>query len=814
MKMLSFAEMMWQDIVYALRWMSKQPAFAITAFLTLALAIGGNTAIFTVTHAVLLKPLPYPNSERLVSISGGATPSRFVEMRAAAHSFAGIGAFSGEENVTLSGLGEPEVLRGARVSANFLDILRVNPLLGRTFRAAEDGPGGPPVVMISERLWQSKFGGSSDILGKAANLSETSYTIIGVLPPHFSFPFADVDVWMTAPSEWPLMPAKTRALSPFLTVFGRLNPSASLIQANAEARVIQRQYATAHPTMLDAKAKKPEQVTRMRDTLVADVRSMLWMLMGAVGFVLLIACANVASLLLAKASSRARETAVRAALGAGRSRLIVQLVTESLVISLAGGIAGVLLAVWALRAIPGITAFQLPRAQEIGFDWTVIAFAFALTIATGILFGLAPALNASRPDLIAALRMTGVATGQRPSRRVPGGLNSRGLLLVLEVSLSVVLLIGTALLLQSVSRLRGVRLGFDSSNILTASISLPTSRYDTNPKKLAFFEQVVERIRSAPGIRTASASMFLPMTGYAGTPVQDASKPLLQLNERPIATVSVVTPGYFQTLEIPMVRGRDFADTDKQDSQRVAIVDEALARRFWPEYPRGQDPIGQHLWVGGSSPHPAQIIGIVGDVHHDLENSAWPMTVYVSFTQSPQSFGLIAVRTASSPAAFAGAIRKQVQALDRDQSVSSVKTMDDLIDEQLGERRLLIDLLGSFAAMALLLVLMGTYGIIAYSVAERTQELGIRRAMGAQRSDILRLIVGQSFGLTLLGVTMGLMAALGLTRLLGTLLFRISATDPATFVAVAALFVCVALAASYFPARRATRIDPAIALRI
>ncbi len=803
----------WQDTLYTLRTMRKQPAFAATAVLTLALAIGGNTAMFTVIRAVLLKPLPYPDSDRLVSISGGATPARFAEMKVATHSFSGMGAFTNEDSPTLSGGSEPEVLKGTRVSANFLQILGVTPLLGRSFRADEDLPGGAPVVMISARLWQRRFGSDPQITGKTATLGGTPYTIIGVLPPRFLFPFADLDVWLTAPSEWPSMPAKSRALSPFLTLFGRLKPGVSIEQASAEAKVIRRQYAMAHPTMLDAKPKKPEKVVALKDSLVTDVRSMLWMLLGAVGFVLLIACANVASLLLARATSRSRETAVRSALGATRGRLIGQLIVESVVLSLAGGTLGVVLAGWSLRAIPGMTAFDLPRAQEIHLDWMVLGFAAAVSLGTGVLFGLTPALGASRPDLLGVLRMSGATASQGSSRGV-AGLNVRGLLLVVQVSLSIVLLIGTALLIESVSRLRGVNLGFNPSNVLTANLSLAPARYDTDQKRSEFFAQLVERMGSSPGIRSAAVAMFLPMMGYAGTPVQDASQPLLKLNERPLATISVVTPGYFQTLGIPLRRGRDFTARDKEDAQRVAIIDEALARRFWPAYPRGQDPIGQHLWVGGVNPHPAEVVGIAADIHQNLENSAWPETVYVSFAQNPQPFAMLVIKTEASPLGFSGAVREQVRALDKNQSISAVKTMNELVDEQTGQRRLLVILLGSFATMALLLVLMGIYGIIAYSVAQRTQEMGIRRALGAQQGDILRLVVGESFRLALVGVAGGIAGAFGLTRLMRNLLFHVSETDPATFVTVALLFLCVALVASYIPARRATRIDPITALRV
>jgi len=814
MNRFGLLETIWRDALYALRTMRQKPAFVATAILTLALAIGGNTAMFTVIRAVLLRPLRYRDSDRLVRISGGATPTRFAEMQAGAHSFTALGAFSGQEDLTLSGSAEPEVLNGVRVSASFLRILDVDPLRGRGFRPEEDAPGGTPVVMISAELWQRRFAGDPRIVGKTATLAATPYLIIGVLPPRFQFPFPGVNLWLTAPSESPRFPSKSRALSPFLTIFGRLKPGVSLAQANAELKVIRRQYAMGHPTMLDAKPKTPVEVTAMKDDLVANVRSMLWMLFGAVGFVLLIACANVASLLLARAASRSREMAVRSALGAARSRLIGQLLAESLLLSLSGGILGALLAAWSLRAIPLITSFDLPRAGEIRLDWMVLGFAATLSVATGALFGLAPSLAASRPDLMGVLRASGEDANRRSPSGILTGLNVRGLLLVGQVALSIVLLIGAALLIESVSRLRGVHVGFNPAHLLTMQLSLPPVRYDTAQKKVSFFQELVRQVGSSPGIRNATAASSLPMSGYAGTPVQDAGKPLLKLNERLIATVLVIAQGYFCTLEIPLRRGREFTERDTEDAQRVAIIDEALARRFWPAYPQGQDPVGQRLWVGGLNPKPAQIVGVVADVHQNLEGSAWPETVYVSFAQSPLPFAMLAVRTEGEPLRLTSVVREQVRALDKDQGVSEIRSMDDLVEEQVGQRRLLVILLGSFAAVALLLALIGIYGVIAYSVAQRTREMGIRRALGAQQSDILRLVVAQGLRLALAGVAVGIAGAYGLTRLMESLLFHVTATDPKTFAGVALLFLFVALAASYFPARRATRIDPMAALRI
>ena len=808
-----FASTILRDLLYALRTMRRNPAFAVTAVLALALGIGANTAIFTVVRAVLLKPLAYRDPDRLVAITGGSTPARLEQIKTSARSFTGIGAFTGQESVTLTGGAEPEVLKAARVSASFLPILGVHPLVGRGFLAAEDSPGGPAVAIISAELWQRRFGGDPRITGKTITLAAEPYTIVGILPARFQFPFPGLDLWLTQPSDWPVLQPKSRALSPFLTIFGRLKPELTLEQASAEMAVIQRQYATSHPAMLDAKPKSPVRVTPWKDQLVGTVRSVLWMLFGAVGFVLLIACANVASLLLARASARSREFAVRAAIGARRGRLIVQLMSESVLLALAGGALGLLLANGILKGITSMTAIDLPRVGEIRLDGAVLAFTMALSVATGVLFGLVPSIGASRPDLVSVLRASGEAASSPGLKRAMLGLNTRGLLVVGQVAMSIVLLIGASLLMESLVRLYHSNLGFNPENLLTARISLPVLRYGTDQKVNAFFEELIQRVGSVPGIRSAAAAMTLPMTGFAGSPVQDAGKPVLKLNERPIATILIVTPGYFRTLEIPLRRGRDFTERDKDGAGRVAIIDEGLARRFWPAYPHGLDPVGQHLLIGGTDPHPAEIVGIVADVHQNIENSAWPESVYISFAQNPLDSAMLAIRTEGDPMRFATAVREQVQALDRDQPLSDIEAMDELVEAQLGQRRLLAMLLGSFAASALLLAVIGIYGVIAYSVAQRTAELGIRRALGAQQGDILRLVLAQGLALALSGVIIGTAGAFALTQFMKGLLFQVTPTDPITFAGVALLLLVVALAASYIPAQRAIRIDPMVALR-
>ena len=789
--------------------------FTLTAVLTLALGIGANTAMFTVIRAVLLRPLEYPDSDRLVRISGGATPMRFVETRSEAQSFAELGAYTRPESVTLSGGAEPAVLTGERVSANFLQILGVHPLLGRPFRREEDVPGGSPVAIISAELWQQRFGGDKRIVGRTAVLASVPYTIVGVLPAHFQFPSPGIDVWMTAPSESPSLPANMRVLSPFLTMFGRLKPGVPFEEANAAMRVIRRQYAAAHPAMLDAKPKTPVEVTAMKEELVAQVRLVLWLLFGAVGFVLTIACANVASLLLTRAASRAREFALRSALGAARGRLVGQLLTESVLLSVGGGALGVLIAVGLVRTIPKLTAWDLPRATEIHMDWIVILFALALSLASGILFGLMPSLGASRPDLMSMLRASGEIAQQGAPRTIFARLSARNLLSVGQVALSLMLLIGTALLIKSMVNLRRVDLGFNPTNLLTTSIGLTPLHYDTDVKKAVFFHELVQRIGILPGVRGAAVAMTLPMMDFPGIPVQDAAKPKLKLNERLIAKWFPVTPGYFHTLGIPLKRGREFTERDTSNAQRVAVIDENLARRFWPAYPAGANPIGQKLLVGGVNPKPAEIVGIVGNVHQNLDDSAdWQESVYVSFLQSPQPAAMLVLRTAGNQPSLAPAIRAQVRALDRNQPIGVVQTMEDRVEAQIGQHRLLALLLGSFASVALALALIGIYGVIAYSVAQRTQELGIRQALGAQESDILFLVMGQGIVLAFSGIVVGLAGAIALARIMTTLLFHVSATDPLTFAGAATLFLVVTLVACYIPARRATRIDPNTALRL
>ncbi|HTA71766.1 MAG TPA: ABC transporter permease [Bryobacteraceae bacterium] len=826
-------ETIWQDILYSLRTMRKNPAFGLTAVFTLALGIGGNTAIFTVIRSVLLKPLEYRDPDRLVYLSidnprrnvqdASFTEVRLKEMKSAAKSFDGLGAYGRPDTVTISGSGEPEALKAARVSANFLDILGVQPALGRSFRPEEDQHGGPPVAMISSGLWSRRFGSDPGAAGRTATLDSTTYTVIGVLPPGFEFPFAGVDVWFTRPSEWSQLPPRFWGIS-ILTGFARLKPQVSLEQTRAEMEVLNLQYMRAHPAnSMDVGTTM--RVVWLKDRLVTNVRGMLWTLFGAVGFVLLIACANVASLLLARATSRSREFAVRAALGAARGRLIRQLLAESLVLAVAGGALGAFLAKWCLSAIksanalslPTVNALYLPGAGDLRLDGAVLGFTVALSIATGVLFGLIPSLQISRPDLADVLRAAGAAATRGFSGKV-AGVNPLGLLVVAQVALSIVLLVGAALLMQSFARVHSVDPGFHSANLLTMKVTLPPVRYDTDRKKAAFFDEAVRRLETLPGVPDVTMVTTLPSTTWIRTNITrvEGHPPLDETQPTSYAVIQSVTPTYFHTLGISLRRGREFTSHDNAPgAPPVMLINESLARILWPGYPSGENPVGRHIsegydklvgWI--------EVVGVVANIHEGgLAFDAVP-EFYLPSTLHPPQTAYLVLRTAGDPLNLARAARQQVLAVDADQPVSDIKTMAAVLETTLGQRRLTMLLLGTFAGVALLLALVGIYGAIAYSVAQRTQEVGIRRALGAQQSDILRLMLRRGLTLTLAGVAIGTGAAFALTRVMKAMLFHVSATDPATFAGIAILFLAVAMAASYIPARRAARIDPMDALRV
>jgi predicted permease len=806
----SFLETIWQDVKYALRAMRKNLGFTIAIVLTIALGIGANTAMFSVIHAVLLKPLAYQEPDRVLILWNGVTPIRYDEMKAASQSYTELGVYSGLEEMALSGIGQPEVLNGTRITANFLQILGISPLKGRSFLQEEDAPGARTVALISFELWQRRFGGDPQIVGKSIMLAGEPHTVTGVMPSGFQFPFPKLDVWVNKATENPSIPPQSRPLSPTLSLFGRLKPGVTVQQANAELAVLTQAYASAHPAMLDAKRDPPDSFLPLKDELVNDVRPKLWMLFGAVGFVLLIVCANIGSLLLARASSRSKEFAVRAAIGAGRGRIIRQLLAESILLAFVGGLLGTALAALGLRLLRGMTLADLPRVGEIRMDGTVLGFALAISLATGILFGLIPSLIASRPDLAQVLRGSG--EDARTSKSA-GLFGPRGLLVIGQVALSLVLLLGASLLIESLAHLNKVDPGFQSSGILTMKIALPPARYDAGEKRSAFFQQLLQNIEAQPGIRSAAIAWTLPMTGWAGSPVQLFSEAPRKLNQRPISIIEAITPKYFLTMGIVLRRGREFNDHDEANSPWVVIINESMARVLWPNYPNGIDPVGQDVLIGIKT-QPIKVVGVVADVFQTGRDQAPRAEMYRPYTQMPIPTAVLAVRTNGDPRSFTNAIRNAILTIDPDQPVSSISTMDEVVEESEGQLRLIMQLLGIFAGAATLLTVIGLYGVIAYSVVQRTKEIGIRTALGAQRGDVLKLIVRQGLWLALTGVVVGMIAGFALTRVMKDLLFHVSATDPTTFIGISLLFVVVALLASYIPARRAAGIDPLVTLRI
>jgi len=806
----SLLERIHQDVKYALRTLLKQPLLGVCSIATLALGIGANTAIFTVVNAVLLKPLVYNDPDGLVLVSGGATFTRFESMKAA-KSFAAVGAFNVfTTDVTLSAGGEvSEGLKAVRVSTNVLSILGVSPLAGRSFVPAEESDGSCAAI-ISENLWSRRFANKASAVGAAVRVAGLPCSIIGILPRSFQFPFPDVELWM--PLQPAAVPQQARMHSPTLGVIARLKKGVPVQQANEEMRLINGRYALTNPGALDAKPGRPDNVVLLKEQLVRGVRPTLWLLMGAVGFLLAIACANIAGLLLVRGRSRSREIAVRLALGASHSRLITHLVTESLILALAGGAVGILGTALVVRRIDSVPGLELPRVGEIHLDGTVLLFATGLSIATGILFGLAPARFGLRVDLMNVLRGGDellTSHGYHRLNRVVT--NPRNLLVMFQVALSAVLLIGAVLLIESVARLRRVDLGFDAQNLLTMRLTLPRSTpvpgQGTGPR----FDELIERVRAIPGVSSAAVTLTLPATGFAGTPVWPVDQAPPPLNKRPIAVLQAVTPGYLRTLGIGLRRGRDFGAYDSASSTKVVIINETLARRFWPGYPR-EDPIGQSI-LAGASPDALRIVGVVSDVRQAGPAESALSGIYRPRAQVPLMPAMLAVRTTGDQRRIVNAIRAEVAAVDRNVSVAGVKSMTDALDESDGRRRGFMMLLGLFASTGLFLAGVGIYGVVAYSVTTRTREFGIRKALGAGQADVLKLVLCQGLKLTLAGSVLGLCAAAALTRLLKAFLFGVSATEPAIFGGVALLCIGVSLGASYLPARSAMRVEPAVTLR-
>jgi predicted permease len=798
---------------YGFRLLRTSPGFTAVAVLTLALGIGATSAIFSVVDAVLLRPLPLRDPARLVLISG-ADPSRsligvpfsvpaYETLRDGARALSGVAAVSGER-ITLTRRGDPEQLTAARVSPEFFDVAGVRPAAGRGFTAAEGLAGAPAVVLLSHGLWERRFGADPAILGQSIVLGEAPYTVIGIMPPDFPFPYPDTDLWITRIEDFPnLTQEQIRHGGGFLTGIGRLAPGVTLAQAQAEAAALHRRYHDGHPGNPDAGPSSTLSVEPLQEALVSGVRSTILLLGAAVALVLLVACANVAGLLLARSVARAREIAIRAALGAGRGALVRQLLAESVLLSLAGAAVGIGLAEWGVFALVRSNARLGANFSQVRVDGPVLAFAVAVSLLTGIVFGLIPAFHASHPNLAGVLREGAWGTTAGGGRH-----RLRGLLVAGQVALSVVLLIGSALLVESLWRIQEEKPGFDPRHALTMAVSLPAAVYPDDARRTDFVRDVLARMAALPGVRSASASVGLPFSIGVRAPFLAEGQPALPIGERPLGEWKAITPDYFATLGIPLVRGRAFTWNDGADAPRRAIVSQSLARRFWPN----ADPIGKRLLYARRE-YPAEVVGVAGDVKESGLDSGAGLVFYTPYPQFAWPNLSFTIRTAGDPNLLANAARAQITATDRDLPVNRVQTLEHLVADSLADRRQTLLLLAGFAAAAAILALIGLYGAMAYSVTQRTSEIGIRQAIGASPSDILWLVLAQGLGVAAAGVGVGLLAAFALTGLLSRMLFHTSPADPLTYGAVALLFLTVSLAATAIPAWRAARVDPLRALR-
>lgn len=812
-----------KDFRYGFRTLIKSPGFTAVAVLTLALGIGVNSAIFSVVNAVLLRPLPYADSHRLVLINhdypqlklkASVSAWGYRYYREHAKSFESIAAMTGS-SFSLTGSGEPERLSGMLVSSNFFTTLGVTSLYGRTFFAEEEEFGKHKVAVLSHGLWQRRFGGETEIVNRNITLSGESYTVVGIMPAHFQFGRElgpAVDLWLPAAFP-PEILTPNNLTNEFLQVIARLKPNLSLRAAQAEmdriAVDLRRQYMNNRD-----RGYWGLLVEDAQERLVGgELRRALFILQGAVGFVLLIACANVANLLLARGAARQREIAIRGALGAGRRRIIRQLVIESVSLGLLGGALGLLLAFWGVELLSVLEELRIPRAHEISLDSRVVVFTFAVSFLTGLLSGLAPAFQGSRSQYEALKE--GGRTGSAGARH-----RMRSGLVMLETALALVLLIGAGLLAKSFQRLQLVSPGFEPRQTLTMHLALPETKYAEPQQVERFYHQLLEEIRTLPGVVSAGAISILPMSGRGSSgSFRIEGKEIPEGEQSPHGARWVATPDYFPTIKIPLIRGRYFSERDTADAPGVVIIDEGLARKYWPD----EDPIGKRISFEGSEENGEfkrswrQVVGIVGHVKHEGLEGESRVQYYLPFRQPvgqrPRRDMFIVVRSASDPAGLAAPVRSVIKKLDQDLPVFRVSTMERLVSDSLAARRFSTFLLGAFAGLALLLAAVGIYGVTAYSVAQRTHEVGLRMALGAQRGDVLKLVVARGMLLTSVGLFVGLAGAFGLTRLLSTLLFGVGTTDPTTFAGVPIFLLFTSFLACYLPARRAAKVDPMVALR-
>ncbi|HKW56460.1 MAG TPA: ABC transporter permease [Candidatus Acidoferrum sp.] len=808
MNSLNFFESLWQDVRCGFRMLRRNAAFAVIAVLTLGLGIGANTAIFSVVHAVLLSPLPYDHPERIMLLvesnpSKGfprfaVAPPNYMDWRNTTTSFAAMASMArGAFNFT--GAAEPERLTGARVGASFFSVFGAKPALGRTFLPDDDVEGKASVVVLSYGLWTRNFGSDPQIIGKSLTLDSHSYRVIGVMQSDFQFP-RGVELWLPAEFTSDDLGPGARGAH-YLSVVARLKPEINIQQAQAEMEGLSKRLERQYPRTNTGWTAR---VVSLTQAAVGDVRPALLVLFGAVGFLLLIACANVANLLLARASARQKEFAVRYSLGAGRLRIARQLLTESIVLSGIAGAFGVLLAQWGIRALRTLPPASLPRASSIHLDLTVLGFTAGIVALTGAVFGFAPALHITQAAPSETLKESGRASSAG-RRRI------RSALVVLETTLALVLLVGSGLLLKSFLRLQEVDLGFQWRNILTANVVLPDSKYSTKDQRSQFYQQVVDRVQSMRGVSQFALASGDPIEGNNYS-FAFATKDLEALApaDQPSAGYYMVSPDYFKTLGIPLLAGRTFTREDSANSPRVAIISQMLARRFFP----GKNPIGQQLFIGaGQGKVWREIVGIVGDVKDESPGEEGSMTMYEPYTQMAWESMTLFLRADGDVSQKARTMRSAVMAVDKDQPVAEIATGDELMSRAVAQPQLRTVLLGLFASLALVLASLGIYGVMSNAVAQRTREIGVRMALGAGQRSVLQMVLGQGVRLTLFGILLGTAGAVGLTGLMKSLLFRVKPTDPEVFVAVTLFLFLVALLAIYIPARRATRVDPVVALR-
>jgi putative ABC transport system permease protein len=802
-----------QDVRYGFRMLRKSPGVTLAAVVSLALGIGANTAIFSVVNSILLKSLPYDEPERVVLLWGDS-PSQgnhrnqvsatdVDDWRQQNKVFEDVSTF-GDWSATFLGAGEPERVPGAQVGEGFFRVLRGRALLGRTFLPEEQEDGKDNVIVLGHGLWRRRFGGDPNVVGQTVSLGGRPYTVVGVMPEDFR-PLPES--LNNPPGQFyrPVAEAhdETERGSRHLRAIGRLKDGVTPEQAQAEMTVIASRIERAHP---EFNTDYGVHLVTLSEDTVGGLRAALLALFGAVVFVLLIACANVGNLLLARSSARRREFAVRAALGAGRARIMRQLLTESVLLALAGGAAGLLLAMWGIGLVESLGSRVTPLLAGVHMDYDVLAFTGVVSVLAGVAFGLAPALQVSRPDLNETLK-----AGGRTGEAGRGG-RLRSALIVSEVALSLVLLAGAGLLVKSVVRLRAVDAGFNTSNLLTMNLALPSSRYRDGAAQAAFFERLTRQLESLPGVEAAGFTSVLPLGGnFDGRALVVEDKPVPRGQETNV-DLYVATPGYLRAMQIRLADGRAFDEHDGADKAPVALVGETMARKLWP----GQTPLGRRVRFPGSEKNPQPwrtIVGVVRDVKQYGLDREDVMQMYLPEAQYPASFMTMVVRSKSDTAALLGAVRREVGAADKELAVFGVATMEQLLADSVALRRFSMLLLGVFACVAVALAGVGIYGVISYSVAQRTREIGVRIALGARRRDVLRLVLGRGLGLAGAGIALGLAGGLAVTQVISSLLFGVGARDPATFVSVAALLAFVALVACLAPARRATKVDPMVALR-